>query len=78
MKEIGKILERNGFEIDPASDTRYTNEKCIIDIMEDHYEVTHYDIDFLEWLTWYSESASLTALMGYLSWMGFIERGYSK
>lgn len=76
MKELGEILERNGFK--DINDGQFMKESVIITIWEDHYTVEHFDTDFLEWLTWYSESLNIPALMGYLSWMDFIGRGYEK
>jgi hypothetical protein len=74
-KMLGDILVRNGFEERAGG---YQNDKCLITIFEDHYRVRHYEEAFLEWLDWFSDSLNIPALMGYLSWNDFIERGYKK
>lgn len=76
MEEVKEILKRNGFK--ELSYNYYSNSKCDILFHEDYYEVEHYDKDFLEYMTWFSDNLNIPALMGYLSWMDFIERGYEK
>lgn len=73
---IGNILERNGFV--KITENQYSGEKCYVTIHKDYYQVIHYEEAFLEHMDWFSTDLTIYTLMGYLSWNGFIERGYEK
>lgn len=76
MDGVRDILVRIGFV--EELDGKLRNDACIIQIHEDHYQVSHYDEAFLEWMDWFSNDLNIPALMGFLSYYDFIERGYSK
>jgi hypothetical protein len=73
---VRSVLVRNGFR--EEFDGRLTNDDCIVKIEEDHYKVSFFHEDFLEWVEWFSKDLTIYSLMGFLSWYDFIERGYSR
>lgn len=73
---VKDFLLKNGFT--ENCNNKFFKEECKITIKKDHYEVSHYDENFLEWMEWFSPNLTIYSLAGYLSWYDFIDRGYKK
>lgn len=68
------FLERNGFK--NVCLNKWASEKCMITILEDHYQIdfTNFDGDW----TMYTDSFSIPRLVGVLTWHDLLDRNYSK
>jgi len=75
LQFVKDVLIKNGFT-EVKRNVLKRMDNVIIYIMEDHYIVSHYDEAFIEWMHWYSHDLTIYALLGYLSYYEFIERGY--
>lgn len=69
------ILLKNGF-IEQERDLYRKGVNVMVTVKEDHYVVSYYDVNFLEWMDWFSPDKTIYSLLGYLSFYGFIKRGY--
>ena len=76
FKFVTDFLERNGFE--KINNKTYKNDKCKIIINDTHYEVTYYAEEFLEYMSFYTESLNFPALLGNLIWHEFIDRDFKR
>lgn len=71
---IGSFLERNSFR--NVCENKYANEKCLITIHEDYYQIqfTNFDGDF----EFFTQSLHIPSLVGTLTWNDLLDRNYSK
>ena len=75
-KFVPNFLERNGFE--KTKSDSYKNNKCEVIINETYYQVTYYAEEFLEYMTFYTESLNFPALLGNLIWHEFIDKDFKR
>ena len=68
------FLERNSFQM--VCPNKWANEKCVITILENFYQIdfTNFDGDW----TMYTDSWSVPHLVGVLTWHDLLDRNYSK
>jgi len=71
---IGSFLERNGFK--NVSKSGWANEKCIVTILENCYQIqfTNFDGDW----EFFTDSLHIPSLVGTLTWNDLLDRNYSK
>ena len=72
---IGLFLLKNGFE--KREDNIYYNLECIINVLEDCYEIQFDEPEVGEVAT-YTSSWSIPHLVGVLTWHDLIDRNYVK
>ena len=71
IKSVEPFLLKNGFsKMEPCS---YANNLCNVVIQDNCYTVANNQGDVM-----YSENHNIYWLVGYLTWMGFINLNYTK
>jgi len=71
MNEVGEFLKANGFAT--ASESVYVNGKCNV-----IFNTTYYEIIDREGNAMYTESISIYALIGILTYCGFMDKNYKQ
>jgi hypothetical protein len=78
-KELNPYIEpfllRNGFK--KQENSSYDNLKCIITVLDGYYQIDWNHIKYGE-ISTYTDSYSITHLVGILTWNGLIDRNYKK
>lgn len=74
---VKDTLVKNGFT-EVSDGVLIKGKDLVIKIQENHYIVSNYDTNFIEWMDWFSPDLNIYSLLGYLSFHDFITRGYEK
>lgn len=71
---VASFLERNSFK--NVGTNQFANEKCIVTIHENFYQIqfTNFDGDW----EMHTDSSSIPHLVGVLTWHDLLDRNYSK
>ena len=71
---VASFLERNEFK--NVGPNKWANEKCMVTLLEDCYQInfTNFDGDF----EMYTDSWSIPHLVGTLTWHDLLDRNYLK